>query len=341
MTSAAPEAIAASLARSIGAPPPSGVTPLAGGRNNRVFRTDHADGPRVLKVFHADPRDPRDRLAHEWAFLSYAAAKGVAVVPRPLAKDEAAHAMLQSYAVGRKLAPGEVTPTLLDTAVEFIVELNAPPRKFAGLPAGSEACFSLGQHLATVRRRVERLGTLDPKAPCLDQAARLVGERLEPAWAAVSARLLRDAQDLNLDLATPLPADAVILSPSDFGFHNALVSSETVTFIDFEYAGLDDVAKLLGDLFGQPDVPAPPEAFEDVAARLIAGLGLGEADLQRCHMLRDLYRVKWACIMLNDFLPLDSARRAFAAHERTAGHCERQLGRATTKLDEINALQGP
>jgi len=54
-------------------------------------------------------------------------------------------------------------------------------------------------------------------------------------------------------MAQALPADETCLSPSDFGFHNALVDpSGALSFLDFEYAGRDDPAKPVSDFFCQP-----------------------------------------------------------------------------------------
>src|SRR5471030_2310693 len=61
--------LAAELTAQAGLKPPRSVTRLTGGKNNRVFRIDDAG---VLKLYHWDPRDPRDRLRAEWRFLSYA-----------------------------------------------------------------------------------------------------------------------------------------------------------------------------------------------------------------------------------------------------------------------------
>ena len=44
-----------------------------------------------------------------------------------------------------------------------------------------------------------------------------------------------------------------IISPSDFGFHNMLIGKKC-SFLDFEYAGIDDAAKLICDFICQPDL---------------------------------------------------------------------------------------
>lgn len=329
-------AIAARLSDLAGAPAPSALTPLEGGRNNRVYRTHHADGPRVMKIYHRDPLDPRDRLNHEWAFLFYAARKGVVAAPRPLARDDVAGAALYSFAPGARIGP-ESIEAHLPKAIAFVLAVNERPRRFEGIPEASEACFSLADHLTAVDRRIARLEGIDPEAPLCVEAERLVGAQLKPIWARVRAR----AAAASSNLGSKIPSRAVILSPSDFGFHNALVDGDRVTFIDFEYAGLDDPAKLVCDTFAQPDIPAPVGAFEAFARELILGLGLDEEDLERCLRLRVVYEAKWACIMLNEFLPMDARRRAAAGRARTAESCARQIARVAAKLDAIETLLEP
>ena len=48
-------------------------------------------------------------------------------------------------------------------------------------------------------------------------------------------------------------------------------------------------------------------------------------------LLLDAYRIKWICIMLNEFLPLDAARRAFADQGARAIRCREQLDKAAPR----------
>ncbi|MEJ0016639.1 MAG: phosphotransferase [Acetobacteraceae bacterium] len=314
--------LAGRLAMQAGLPAPRDLVRLSGGKNNRVFRVGAAH---VLKLYHWDERDPRDRLRAEWRFLRYAWDRGVRNIPRPLAKDDAAHAGLYTLLPGA--APAEVSAWHVAAALDFLLAVNAAPRDPAALDPGSEACFSLAEHVATIDRRVARLGALDPAAPLHAAAQALVAERLAPLWDRVRVSLPRGE--------APLEAMARCVSPSDFGFHNALEADGRVAFIDFEYAGSDDPAKLVCDFFCQPQVKVPLHFMPDFTRRLIAGLGLDTAHERRCHQLLDAYRIKWACIILNDFLPLGSSRRAHADLARTEERCAFQLARARAKLDEI------
>src|SRR6185503_11886129 len=77
--------------------------------------------------------------------------------------------------------------------------------------------------------------------------ARGLSDCRQSAWRAASIATRGNSSNLNLQPR---------LSPSDFGYHNAvLADDETVRFFDFEYAGWDDPAKLVCDFFNQVEVP--------------------------------------------------------------------------------------
>lgn len=326
--------IAARLLRSAGLPGEvSALTRLAGGRNNRVFRLDR-DGhdPLVFKLYHHDPRDPRDRLGAEWAFLQYAWNDcDLRDVPRPLACERESHAALYGFVPGAKIPA--VHPPHVEAAARFVAALNAPAARdaAASLAPGSEACFSTAAHVATVARRVARLAAnLDPDAPHAAAAAALVRERLAPSWEAIARGLPQD------EAAQPW-----CVSPSDFGFHNALLHQGRLTFLDFEYAGRDDPAKLVCDFFCQPELPAPAALYPGFRDAVLDALGLATpAHRARCDALLPAYRIKWACIMLNDFLATDAARRDFAEGQDRAARCAAQLAKAAAALDRIQDQDG-
>jgi hypothetical protein len=154
-----------------------------------------------------------------------------------------------------------------------------------------------------------------------------------PKWAAARARIVKAADAAGLPLDRVLAAEECCLSPSDFGFHNALADdSGRLSFLDFEYAGRDDPAKLVSDFFCQPEVPVPLGFHAHFVARLADGLGLDDAGRMRCQILLDAYRIKWTCIILNDFLPLGAARRAFADAGEWAERCAAQLAKAEANV---------
>ena len=86
----------------------------------------------------------------------------------------------------------------------------------------------------------------------------------------------------------------------------------------------------------QPAVPAPSGAFEWFARGVAAAFAAPEVHLARATLLLPVYRVKWVCILLNEFLPVGGSRRAFAgsAAEQDARKAN-QLAKARAALAAV------
>ncbi|MFM7244940.1 MAG: aminoglycoside phosphotransferase family protein [Planctomycetaceae bacterium] len=328
---------ARSVLASAGVPAAFRLEPITGGGNNRVVRVDSAAGPVVLKAYFRHPDDPRDRLRADFGFSSFAWQVGARALPRPLASDSAAGMAVYEFVAGRKLAPGEVTEAHVAEAASFFRAVNehrSDPGA-ADLPEASEACFSIAAHVACVDRRVARLGGIDAASPLGREAAELVARRIAPAWQRVRDVVLASA---GTSADEPLAAGDRCLSPSDFGFHNAILASDArLRFLDFEYAGHDDPAKMACDFFCQPAVPVPREHLPVFVASL-AGLWESPSAFRgRVELLLPVYELKWCCIMLNEFLPADG-RRAFAGAgaDREARRAA-QLAKVVAALDRMDA----
>ena len=311
---------------------------LPGGANNRVFRLVRADGGAALvKRYFQHPDDPRDRFATERAFYRYAAALGLPQVPQAIDWDETERLGVFTFVEGR--TPAGIEPAHIEAALEFFADLNRQRqrREALALPAASEACFSLDAHLRSVQRRIDQVAAL-PSEDALDaEATDFVRQDLLPAWDAVSAAV-RTLYYIP-ERTRVLPRSERCVSPSDFGFHNSLVRDDgQMFFIDFEYAGWDDPAKLVCDFFCQPDVPAPRKYFDRFVIAVAAHLGLRNpaAFAARCHTLLPVHQIKWSCILLNEFTGPGRQRREFSLGVAPAGERRaRQLARARLALNGL------
>lgn len=288
------------------------LQPLPGGANNRVYRVRSESADHVLKVYFQNPKDPRDRFRAERAFYDHLWRHGVRRTPEPRGWDEENRFGLFSFVAGRKLRPEEVNADAVGQALDFILEVNqarasAPPD---AIPIASEACFSIAEHLALVDRRVARLQQIGTQTDLDGQAVAFVREELNPAWEKIRATATATAGD---QLNEVLPPANRCLSPSDFGFHNALLAADgRLRFFDFEYAGWDDPAKLICDFFCQPQIPVPAARWQQFVGQWDTDWSREGALAQRARLLLPAYRIKWCCIMLNDFVRTDGARREFA-----------------------------
>jgi hypothetical protein len=314
----APE-LAAVAARLAGGPL-AALVPAAAGGNSRIYRVELADGTLcALKSYPRPAGDPRDRLGTEYGALSFLAAQGIAEVPRPLACDPSAGLALYQWIEGRRPPAG---PESLDAMAAFCARLHALREApgAAALPDASEACPSPAEICRQIHRRLERLQALSDETTLQAFLARELLPLLEQAEAAG-------------ELSTPGPRS---LSPSDFGLHNMLLRAGRPVFIDFEYFGWDDPVKLVADVVWHPAMALP----EPLARRFVAATrrlyGATDADFKRRLALSfPLYGLRWALIVLNEFLPERWAVRAHAGARDQAAAKRRQLDKARTLLERV------
>lgn len=316
---------------------------MAGGKNNKVIRLTPESGPeRVLKVFFRSAWDTRDRLAHEYAFARFAWKQGLRALPEPIDAEPAHQCALFEYVAGGRPSPPP-TPQMMSEALAFIQGLNRNRRSAdaQALKPGSEACFTLAEHLSVVEGRIARLRA----APLDHDARRWIESKLLPLWGTVKVTVEAAAAAERVDLRAPLVTTERIVSPSDFGFHNAIAreGSGALCFHDFEYAGWDDPAKLFGDMFNQIEYPLPADYLSEVSRSFLSFSPRPETLALRLRWLLPVYAVKWCCIALNPLLATEAARRAFAGHDGDQAalgreRAARQLARATHYLQLKDGL---
>ena len=303
--------------------------PVRGGRNNRIHRID-ADGRRmIVKEYFRHRGDGRDRLDREYRFLEFAARRRLPV-PKPIARDDERGLGLYSFIEGRPACPADVTDERIDEIVDWLNHLNRAPAP--ALDDASDACFRQEDQLAGIERRMSRLDRLVTGEPIAQRAARFVRQSLRPRWQELRSWL--DARRLRA------AAERRCVSPSDLGFHNVVVANDDrLHFVDFEYAGWDGPIKLVCDFFSQVAIPVPDRLLDRFVRRFEP---LGDDPPAHAALIRRLlpaYRVKWCCILLNDFVAVDAERRRFAGPDasRTTA-LSRQLDAARSLLSGAESL---
>lgn len=312
------------------------VSGCVGGGNNRVFVVQAGGKRFITKWYFTHPSDTRDRLRAEYTFLEYAHGIGLSCVPKPLACLPDERLALYEFIEGSKLQPDEVSAQRVDEAAEFILALNGAERlRLASmLPDASEACFSIADQIASVRRRVVRLSGIAP-ITAEDAAALDFAGHIQNRFDAVAEGIGTTAALAGMDANTALDAELRCISPSDFGFHNALKRpSGKLCFIDFEYAGWDDPSKMVCDFFCQPAVPVNPVYFEGFMQQTLNFSSAPEFLMSRARLMYPLFQIKWCCIMLNEFLPDSARRRQFAnPHANLPERKRIQLAKAAKLLE--------
>jgi hypothetical protein len=314
------------------------VARVGGGRNSRVSRVRTSDGLFALKQYPSLADDARDRLSTETRALQWMAMHGVDAVPRVIALERASNCALLSWAEGALVT--DVSGNDVDRAAAFLGEVEQLRRRF-DFPSpqlASEACLSGAEIERQIRVRLSRLDDLDGEPALRAFLEREFADKLE--------RLLSDAKDrlsaAGLSFDAELPPKKRTLVPADFGFHNMLRdSSGALTFIDFEYFGWDDPAKLMSDSLLHPGTPMRKTVRWRLRAA-IQGLYDGDPDFPvRFKAFYRLFGLRWVLILLNEFHPERWRRRVLAGDQDNWQEAkERQLLAARAMLAELAHSKG-
>lgn len=312
------------------------VERMPGGRNSRVYRLISGGAQFAAKFYFQSGRDERDRLQTEFGALRFLWDHGVTCVPRPLVADRELGCGVFQYVDGRSLPADEVREEEIDEAVAFLVRLRAlvdvPTSR--SLPAASEACFSLQAVVENIRGRLQRLAALPQSGR---QDARLhafLAEELDPACDEITTWSRTASAASGIRFGEELEPERRTLSPSDFGFHNALKQADgRLVFLDFEYFGWDDPSKTVSDFLLHPAMPLPAR----LRRRFVRGVLRAFSDprlARRIEVAYPLFALKWCLILLNEFLPEQIQRHGFASGAELDGARLRaaQLAKARAML---------
>ena len=304
------------LAQKAGMPTSFTLKPLAGGRNNRVFLITYDDDKKLLlKVYFQHPNDPRNRVKAEYSFLNFAWNNNVRCIPHPYAADFQNNLALYGFIEGGKLSSSEINEEKIKKALNFFIDINKYKNLNGAknLPLASEACFCIRDHLNLVEKRIEKLKKINNFSEINHKAISFIKNGLSKEWEKTMEFVNKLVDKYNLNIHEHMPIEERCISPSDFGFHNTLLKEPyKLYFIDFEYSGWDDPAKMVCDFFCQPEVKVPFKYF-DLFVKTVSKNTLNHQRFRhRVDILLPVYKIKWCCILLNEFLKVESERRNFA-----------------------------
>ncbi|MDQ8199168.1 aminoglycoside phosphotransferase family protein [Pelagicoccus enzymogenes] len=276
------------------------LLPLSGGVNSQVFRTS-VPPFRVAKLYPTG--DCNQRYLRETSFLQYAQIVAPDSCPQLLSSNADAQCSILQF------IPGELASLTNESnesdalqCLSFLTQLQSGrnSERARALPPAAEACDSLQEHLASLspRRNAWLSQALQTKSPT--PWSQWICGPLEDAFQSLAKTAISHPR-----FKARSSRDAFIISPSDFGLHNAIrLENGTLKFIDFEYAGWDDPAKTLSDFFLQPRNNFPEQtkaAWREAFLQMLAPSQRTDV-LQRLPVVEACCKMRWIYIILKSRL---------------------------------------
>ena len=278
------------------------IDSMTGGGNNRIYRV-RADGDQLyaVKRYSSYEQVTHERMQREFAALTWMEQCQFQCVPKPICCDKKHRIMVSSWEPGKR--PEGASSQSIDQLVQYLAALHANSRK-NGVPnfdSAKDACLSADAVLELLESRIQRLHSVSEEHT---QVRNFIQFQCVALKNQLTDRLKSLYADAGLDVAQLISLQQRTLSPSDYGFHNALADDDgKLTFIDFEYFGWDDPVKMVSDFLWHPGQQLN-SALKLQFKRAMSSLFSGDALFSvRMEALFPLYGLIWVLIVLNNFIP--------------------------------------
>lgn len=318
------------------------VIPLSGGANSQVYLLEEPGRePVVCKRYFVSANDSRDRQGTEARALDFLDAARVRMAPRLVRVDVRNNVSLISYIAGQPVT--RCTENNISEIAEFVNTLirlsGGDMARRAGFHPASEAFFSAAGVMGNIDLRLERLKSVGAESDVHEACREFIDHSLVPRYAEYCGRCGSVLQEGGMAVNEDIPDAWRVLSPSDVGIHNVIERANgELAFIDFEFFGWDDPSKMLADFCLHPAMNLPEDLQKVFVDRVVPVLESTGYERLRAKALFPLFAVKWCCIILNEFVPRDAARRQFSGANRAEDRAvvlRRQLDKAVALLGSL------
>lgn len=278
---------------------------VKGRGNSKVYQLLNHDKKYILKIYPDRQLDTRPRLETE-SLACEILTKYNYPVPKCVVTDSALGWGIYEWIDGEVVS--NVNQLFLEQAFQFIHRLYYDSRLYINefsklFSPASEACFSGLEVIEQIEVRREKLMT-----STTESLYSFLTEQFDPCY-----KILSTKAKANYSFDKVLPQHLQILSPSDFGSHNAIkYSDRQIIFFDFEYFGWDDPVKLVSDFYWHPSMNlsnSHKQSWIDFTINLFVEDTFFQ---NRLNSYLPLYGLRWCLILLNEFIPERLYHRLYA-----------------------------
>jgi len=285
----------------------------------------------ILKVYPDLQKDKRPRLSTEYLAIQELALRGYPV-PQIIAVQENLGWAIYEWIDG---SPFEIVDrNFINDALSFIQCIARDSKEknaFTQFQVASEACLSGSDIEKQIKNRLNKL--------LIIRHPELTDFLLNSFYPTLVIALSLAKKIMLVNFNDTLSKAFQILSPSDFGSHNALKSSDgRIKFIDFEYFGWDDPVKLISDFYWHPGMTISLILRHEWIAR---SMYIFENDYEfskRLNAYLPLFGLRWCLIILNEFLKSEASKEINNQPElkiKNFNQCSFQLKKAIALLNQV------
>lgn len=263
------------------------------GRNSKIFKVIINKSKLCLKFYPDIVFDKRKRLQIEQSHLNLLKKNKINYIPKVLYSNRNLNCIAFNWIEKNKIYISK--KDVLNKYVNFIKILKNKSQKINKFAYNaSDCCFNGIDIIDQLRTRFIKISKIN------NQNRTVLFFLKKNILNTINIEIKKSKANFSQYFNKNYKIKNAIFSPSDFGFHNIINSHNGINFIDFEYSGLDDPAKLLCDFIIRPNnkltIYLKKYWFKKT-------LNLFEDDKSikiRLINVINLYALCWVLIILND-----------------------------------------
>lgn len=273
------------------------------GRNNVIYQAKNIENGilEAVKIYRGiEIGDDRDRQTLESRCLYYAKECGYENAPRIIDVCKENRITRMSWINGKH--PKELREEHVHEIKKFLIKCRPSKTKSQKVQAASDSLKSVEKKVTELKNRYER--TINY---CNSIEAKELSEWIQSE---LSERIDKESRKL-LECTNRRHWEKKyyeeVFSQSDVGIHNMLERKGNIYLIDFEYGGIDDLAKLAIDLILQPR-HKDKRITNAKIIEILAETSKANYWIERTRDLEEISILKWCLIIIGKPRNTDEAK---------------------------------
>ena len=310
--------------------------PINAGMNNQLFKLVDSLGKKYfLKKYF---KDKKNRLWREFHAIKVMNENGFTNIPQAYFQNPKHQIALYSFEKGQTRTAKDVNRKEILAMAKFLADLNKINlnKMSVDFPPAVLACLNLKRYIHNIDFRInEFIEYLNDSHSLIKQKLRNINIKK------IIEQLKSDALSglSNSDIDKDLPEYRRQLCPIDYGPHNILVDSKgNICFIDFEYFGVDDPARVITDFILHDRSIAISDQLKHTFKNHYLGLvNASDEIIDHINRVEKLVAIEWLAIYLYSLMPIKIKNRKFSDDSFDENkYINQQLKRFLTRLETFN-----
>lgn len=269
---------------------------MKGGINNGVIRIkDENNKKYALKIYrNMKGKNRRDTMHCEITFLKYLEKLKIANTTKVLIRDENNRIALLKWIDGEK--PMNLSNDNILQISDFLKNINNEERIEKKIQYAAEPLITLHSFTNNIQDKLKQLEIIMPET----ELEKIISSWIKSTLMPNILLQLNHLENVSYNTCWNTTDMGKYLTPSDVGIHNTILNGKDMFFIDFEYAGYDDISKTLADWTLQPEYLFTKKQTELLLDTLTAWTKC-KAWIDRYYHIRKIISLKWVIIMLRGY----------------------------------------